>query len=424
MQALAANDRQQDSESANAWLLSAMERLLAAVQELSHARSMEAVTAVVREAARELTGADGATFVLRDGDQCHYVDENAVSPLWKGRRFPMSACISGWVMLHGEAAVIEDIYSDPRIPIEAYRPTFVKSLAMVPIRRGAPIGAIGNYWARRHLPTPDELRILQALADTTSVAIENAQLYAQLETRLRALQESNYELSRFAWVASHDLQEPLRTIVTQVELLQRRYGGQLDERAQRYIETAAGGAKRLQALIEELLVHACAEKVENFHPVKLDAVLESVKQDIQTMLKEQDVQIASVKLPVVEGDATLLGRVLQNLLSNAVKFQLPGARACVEVGCEWQGNEWRIAVKDNGIGIDPEYHQRIFGFFQRLHSKERYPGSGIGLATCKKIVELHGGRIGVESRPGEGSEFWFTLPAARAAEAAGGEGAN
>lgn len=136
-------------ESASA--LSGMERLIEVVQELSLARSLDRIMEIVRTAARELTGADGATFVLREGDFCHYVDEDAIEPLWKGQRFPLSACISGWAMLEREPAVIEDIYVDPRVPSDAYRPTFVKSLVMVPIRSASPVGAIGTYWARNHL---------------------------------------------------------------------------------------------------------------------------------------------------------------------------------------------------------------------------------------------------------------------------------
>lgn len=146
--------------------------LVSAIRELSQARSLEEVQAIVRRAARQALGADGATFVLRDGDHCAYVDEDAIAPLWKGQRFPMSACISGWVMIHRRAAAIEDIYRDPRIPADAYRPTFVKSLAMMPIRQQAPIGAIGVYWAKRHVTSPSELELLQALADSTSVAMD------------------------------------------------------------------------------------------------------------------------------------------------------------------------------------------------------------------------------------------------------------
>jgi diguanylate cyclase (GGDEF)-like protein len=142
------------------------------------------VAEIVRHAARGLTGADGATFVLRDGDRCYYRDEDAIEPLWKGQRFPMSACISGWAMLNRQATVIPDIYLDPRIPHEAYRPTFVKSLVMVPIRTLEPIGAIGNYWASPHTASAAQIELLQALADSTSIAMENIQVYAELERRV------------------------------------------------------------------------------------------------------------------------------------------------------------------------------------------------------------------------------------------------
>jgi hypothetical protein len=153
-----------------------VERLVAVVQQLSRVRSQEEIRRTVCRAARELTGADGAAFVVREGDRCFYADEDAIAPLWKGMRFPFAACIGGWAMLHQRPAVIDDIYDEARIPADAYRPTFVKSLVMVPIRTtGEPIGAIGNYWARRRLPTDAEVRLLQALADATSVAIENVQ---------------------------------------------------------------------------------------------------------------------------------------------------------------------------------------------------------------------------------------------------------
>ncbi len=167
------------------WYAQAMEQLVEVVQALSLARDLQSVMDIVRQAARRLTGADGATFVLRDNDLCFYAEEDAISPLWKGQRFPMSACISGWTMLNRQAAVIEDIYADPRIPADAYRPTFVRSLAMVPIRTRDPIGAIGNYWATRHLPSPKRVKVLQALADTTAVALENIRVYENLEQLVR-----------------------------------------------------------------------------------------------------------------------------------------------------------------------------------------------------------------------------------------------
>ncbi|MET4430177.1 sensor domain-containing diguanylate cyclase [Mycolicibacterium sp. 624] len=177
-----------------------MERLLRAVQELSLARSLPDVQRIVRTAARELTGCDGATFVLRDDDMCFYADEDAIAPLWKGNRFPMDICISGWAMLNRDAAVIPDIYRDARIPHAAYRPTFVKSLVMVPIRKLDPVGAIGTYWAHERQPSEQDVSLLQALADSTSIAMENIQVHAELEQRVRdrtaELEAANEEIQQ------------------------------------------------------------------------------------------------------------------------------------------------------------------------------------------------------------------------------------
>lgn len=179
--------------------------LVNTVQELSLARNIETITDIVRKAARNLTGADGATFVLKDNNMCFYVDEDAIEPLWKGQKFPMSACISGWTMINKKWAIIDDIYSDDRIPIEAYRPTFVKSLAMIPIRTIDPIGAIGNYWAKKHSPTQEEMVMLQSLADVTSVSIENVYAYNELR-------EQNKTLYDIAFLQSHQVRVPIAQI--------------------------------------------------------------------------------------------------------------------------------------------------------------------------------------------------------------------
>lgn len=192
----------EEQEFSDADYMRGMERLMRAVQELSLARSLPEVQRIVRTSARELTGCDGATFVLRDNGKCFYADEDAIAPLWKGSRFPMEICISGWAMLNRDAAVIRDIYQDSRIPHEAYRPTFVKSLVMVPIRKLDPIGAIGNYWAHERQPSEQEIALLQALADSTSVAMENVAVYSELEQRVRdrtaELEQANEEIQQLS----------------------------------------------------------------------------------------------------------------------------------------------------------------------------------------------------------------------------------
>ena len=246
-----------DSPPSQSAYVRGMEHLVVVVQELSLARDLATVAAIVRRAARELTGADGATFILRDGDKCHYVDEDAIGPLWKGRKFPMTACISGWAMIHRREAVIEDIYADPRIPHDAYRPTFVKSLAMVPVRTLDPIGAIGNYWAQRRQPTQHEVRLLQALADTTAVAFENVQVYAELERRVRdrtaELEAVNKELESFSYSVSHDLRAPVRAIGSFCAMMREDHDSSFDAEARRKLGVIESEAERMGSLIEGLL---------------------------------------------------------------------------------------------------------------------------------------------------------------------------
>jgi putative two-component system response regulator len=195
--------------------------LIEAIQRLSRVRTVPEIQSIVRSAARRLTGADGATFVLRDAEHCHYADEDAISPLWKGQRFPLQTCISGWAMLNRTPAVIEDIYADDRIPHDAYRPTFVKSLAMVPIRKDDPVGAIGNYWASRHQPTDEEVEVLQALADSTAVAMENVRAYQELEeARLETLQR----LALAAEYRDDATYEHTKRVARTVALLAERLG--------------------------------------------------------------------------------------------------------------------------------------------------------------------------------------------------------
>jgi diguanylate cyclase (GGDEF)-like protein len=165
------------------WYAGAMEQLVDVVQALSQVRDLPGIMDIVRRAARSLTGADGTTVVLRDDDKCFYAEEDAIAPLWKGLRLPMEACASGWAIMNGRSAVISDVQRDSRTPAETYRPTFVKSLAVVPIGKVNPVGAIGNYWARQHQPTPEQVKVLQSLADATAVAMDNVQMLERLQRR-------------------------------------------------------------------------------------------------------------------------------------------------------------------------------------------------------------------------------------------------
>jgi signal transduction histidine kinase/CHASE3 domain sensor protein len=224
------------------------------------------------------------------------------------------------------------------------------------------------------------------------------------------LKRSNAELEQFAYVASHDLQEPLRMVASYMQLLAERYQGQLDAKADKFIGYAVDGARRMQCLINDLLaLSRVNSRGAEFAPIECDSILGRVLHDLNTTIRETNALVECESLPTVAADEQQLGQLFQNLLGNALKFRAaatPHIRLCAEQ----QQAMWLFTVQDNGIGIEPQHAEKIFVLFQRLHSRQKYDGTGIGLAICKKIVERHGGRIWVESEPGKGSTFKFTLP--------------
>ena len=236
----------------------------------------------------------------------------------------------------------------------------------------------------------------------------------KLQETAAALERSNKELEQFAYVASHDLQEPLRMVASYVQLLARRYHDQLDADANDFINFAVDGAKRMQTLINDLLAYSrVGTRGKAMVTTDCELVLQEALNNLQVTTAESHAVITHDPLPKVIGDAVQLNQLFQNLISNAIKFRKPGAIPHIQVTAERHAAEWRLAVRDDGIGIDLRNADRIFQIFQRLHTREEYPGTGIGLAVCKKIVERHGGHIWVESQPGEGATFFFTLPAAK-----------
>lgn len=402
----------QDSISA---LPSDLARLVCAVQDLSQARSIETVQEIVRHAARELVGADGATFVLRDGGQCHYVDEDAIAPLWKGRRFPLEACVSGWTMLHRRPAVVEDIFDDPRVPVDAYRATFVKSLVTVPIRSNDPIGAIGTYWSQRHRATPVQIELLHALANTTAVALENVQVYRELEQRVadrtRALQHANEELASFAGSVSHDLRAPLAVIGGYADLLRITNPAAFDGKSREMLEQIPRQVARMSALIDDLLrLSHIREASLTRTPVDLAALARDIAAGLAARESARVVEFVTPPALPARGDAPLLRIALENLLANAWKYTGRAASPRVEFGRTVAPDATAtFFVHDNGAGFDMAQAAQLFTPFHRLHSASEFAGTGVGLTIVARIIERHGGRVWAESSPGAGATFFFVL---------------
>lgn len=258
----------------------------------------------------------------------------------------------------------------------------------------------------------DEIRTCGVVMDVT----ERKKSEIALAKFAVQLNRSNQELEQFAYVASHDLQEPLRMVISYLQLLERRYKDQLDSDAMEFIDFAVDGANRMKTLIMDLLAYSRIHRNQDeFQPVRLGEVLERVKANLSLIAEETKAVITADDLPEVLGNPTQLESLLQNLVENAIKYR--GEKApIIHIGSKNNGKEWVISVSDNGIGIEEKYLKRIFSIFQRLHTRDEYPGTGIGLAVCSKVAEKHGGKIWVESTPDEGSIFYFTLPKNRTAQ--------
>lgn len=377
--------------------------LVETIQQLSLARNLETIIEIIRKAARNLVQSDGATFILREQNKCYYVDEDAISPLWKGKRFPIEDCVSGWTMLNKQCASIPDIYADERVPADAYRPTFVKSLLMVPIRSQDPIGAIGNYWKETHETTAEEVKVLQMLADCTSIAIENVQLYNDLQRQLERRDE-------FISLAAHELRTPLTPMMLQLDLFKRKVQSDGNDEIQRFVTASKHQIQQFSRLTENLL-DVSRIRLQHF-PLELE-VMNDITELIQDHVNLEwanipNIEIKSQKPVAGEWDRLKLHQLLRNLISNAVRY---GNSKSIEVEIkETDVDRFQLTVKDHGPGIPISDQKRIFDRFERASSGRNYPGIGLGLYICRQIVESHGGTIWVVSEPGQGSTFVAELP--------------
>jgi light-regulated signal transduction histidine kinase (bacteriophytochrome) len=257
----------------------------------------------------------------------------------------------------------------------------------------------------------DTFAALEAIAELIAQGLVRRRTEVELEMRLEELARSNAELEQFAYVASHDLQEPLRMVASYNQLLARRYKGKLGEDADEFIGFSVEGVTRMQRLINDLLAYSrVGTRGKDKTDVDLAAILKVTLLNLEAAIHDSDALVTHDELPHVLADESQMMQLLQNLVGNAIKFRREGVPPRIHVGVITNGLGHTISVRDNGIGIDPQFFDRIFVIFQRLNPREKYPGTGIGLAICKKIVERHGGRIWVESAPDRGSTIHFTIP--------------
>ena len=293
---------------------------------------------------------------------------------------------------------------------------------IIRLQQGAREVATGNLDFRLGMDGIDEIGDLTRDFDTMttqlqakdsalrSEAAERIKASDALQVAVRDLARSNSELAQFAYVASHDLQEPLRMVTGYIQLIEKRLADKLDGEAREFMGFAVDGAQRMQKLIEGILAYSRVGSCgQPFEPVDSGVALNEALGLLATPIAETHAKVSAQPLPVVKADRTQLVQLFQNLVSNAIKYcREPAPR--VQIAAQREGQFWRFTVSDNGIGIEPQYYERIFGIFQRLHTRREFPGTGIGLSISKCIVERHGGHIGVEAATDGGSVFWFTLP--------------
>ena len=379
-----------------------MDSLLEAVTALASARSLDDVTRIVRSSARELTHADGVSFVLKEDGNCYYADEDAIAPLWKGSRFPLQSCISGWSMLNRQIAVIPDIYLDPRIPHEAYRPTFVKSLVMVPVRQADPIAAIGAYWAHSHEATPAQLQVLQAIANAAALALSNVELYGDLQRSVEREREARERAERanklkddFLATLSHELRTPLHVIQSWIWQLNRSEQPPALKKALEVIERNVALQSRL---VEDLLdvSRASTGRLQlNTRLVDLASACLSVVEVLRLSARAKNIQldVQQETSTFIWGDSDRVQQILWNVLNNAIKFTPNDGRILLKIS---RGNRHAcVLVEDSGIGIEPEFLPFMFDRFRQADpsSTRRFGGMGLGLTIVKELIQLHGGSV-------------------------------
>lgn len=376
---------------------------------------MDEVIDIVRHAARQLVNADGATFVLRDDGHCYYVDEDAIAPLWRGQRFPLERCISGWAMLNRQAVFIPDIYADERIPHEAYRPTFVQSLAMTPVRTSDPVAAIGTYWAEHHVLQDEEAELLQALADSTSVALENVRIRTELEERVVArtaeLSSANNDLQAFVHLAAHDLRSPLLTVRGFTDLALAFDRENLSPEGLESLESVRTQVERMRLLIDAILEYSTAATAEiTVTRVDFDDLASRVVIDLRGLIEQRGATVEFRDLPTARVSAPLMERVLQNLIANAIQYGDPEHPHVVVDGGRDDSGAVFVTVDDNGPGVTERDRAVIFSMFKRGSAAAQAEGSGIGLAFVERVVAKHGGTVEVDRGPLGGARFVLRLP--------------
>jgi len=396
-----------------------VELLLEVAQQLASVHTLGEVSRLVCKVVRRLTGADGVSFVVREGSLVSYLDDDAIGPLWKGKQFPIEACVSGWTMLHRETLAIADIERDERIPVELYRRTFVKSLVMVPVRTDEPLAAIGVYWATTGGPSARAGALVESVAGFAALAVESSErLAAETEARRQA-ELATRAKDEFLGLLAHELCTPLASIVTALHLIKLR-GSDPFERERSIIDRQVNHVVRLvDDFLDISRITRGAIQLRRV-PIELSRIVARGLEATSALLDERG-HVVEVLVPetglTIEADLDRLTQVVANLLMNAAKYTPRGGR--IAVFGDVEGSCARLVVRDTGAGIARSLLPQLFDLFAQGPRKvDRAEGGlGLGLSIVRSMVELHGGVVSAASEgPGRGATFTIRLPLTDATE--------
>ncbi|MGE5476466.1 MAG: sensor histidine kinase [Bacteroidales bacterium] len=379
--------------------------LMDLVRSLVTATSQADITARVTHAVRTLTDADGATFVFKQGECCYYADENAISPMWKGGRFPLASCVSGWAMDQDVTVAIPDIRADARIPQATYRPTFVRSLVVAPVRTDAPIAAIGAYWARPVQPRGQDVVTIETIAHAAALALQNLEL-------MNSLRAAAVTKSRLLTAVGHDLRQPLQSLALFASVLEAEASSPVARQAAVQLNASVDRMANLLGSILALADLDSGEVVTHCRPVSVDSLLAPLQSEMCSDAAAKGIRLVRVPCSArVSTDPGLMTAILRNLVSNAIRYTHRGK---VLIGARRYKDKVLLLVGDTGIGIDPAQQAAIFEEFYQVGNPGRdfSAGTGVGLAIVRRLVDILGHRILLHSKMGQGSLFTVVLPAA------------
>lgn len=394
-------------------VLAPLDQLITAVERLAGARTELEVAAIIRTAARRMIGADGISVVLRKGHRVHYVDEGAVGPLWKGQDFPIEACISGWAIKNRQTVVIEDIRGDPRIPLEAYAPTFVKSLAMAPVGAPEPMAAIGAYWGTLRRPTEDEVHALETMARAAAVALDNIRLRRELRDALSDALSADRAKTQFLTRMSTEIRTPMRDVTTLVELLERT---QLDARQRQLCAVVRTSTEDTATLVSDILDLARFETGRAaIYPNEFDlvAAVRTAAAPHFVVAREKGLSFEIATTPEAEGifvgDAARLQKIVDVLVANAVRHTDEGGIVVQLQEEERVGirSMFKLSVIDTGL----EQGDAAFDLLEQ--GSDSHGGLGLGLALADSISRAMGGDISAGGANGGGNTLTVRIPLER-----------